>query len=162
MNTQKVAITVPKDLIVIVKGWTNHEYPMICPGINLQVDHVAQYHNHQSSIINRQSQYVPHYPLFSRLTLRFLMYILKIYTIRRDDKMETAKLFQNGSSQAVRLPKAFRIPGNEVKIFKNGNQVILEPIETTWDSLFDSLSEFPEDFMKDGRNQPAMQKRESF
>ena len=32
--------------------------------------------------------------------------------------METAKLFQNGSSQAVRLPKAFRIPGNEVKIFK--------------------------------------------
>ena len=78
------------------------------------------------------------------------------------DKMETAKLFQNGSSQAVRLPKAFRIPGNEVKIFKNGNQVILEPIETTWDSLFDSLSEFPEDFMKDGRNQPDMQKRQSF
>ena len=76
--------------------------------------------------------------------------------------METAKLFQNGSSQAVRLPKAFRIPGNEVKIFKNGNQVILEPIETTWDLLFDSLSEFPEDFMKDGRNQPAMQKREPF
>ena len=72
------------------------------------------------------------------------------------------QIFQNGSSQAVRLPKAFRIPGNEVKIFKKGNQVILEPIETTWDSLFESLSEFPEDFMKDGRNQPAMQKRESF
>ena len=35
-------------------------------------------------------------------------------------------------------------------------------IETTWDSLFDSLSEFPEDFMEDGRNQPDMQKRESF
>lgn len=75
--------------------------------------------------------------------------------------METAKLFQNGSSQAVRLPKAFRIPGNDVKIFKKGSQVILEPIETTWDSLFESLSEFPEDFMKDGRNQPAMQKRMS-
>ena len=69
--------------------------------------------------------------------------------------METAKLFQNGSSQAVRLPKAFRISGNEVKIFKKGNQVILEPIEMTWDSLFESLSEFPEDFMKDGRNQPG-------
>jgi antitoxin VapB len=90
------------------------------------------------------------------------MYILKIYTIRKGNKMETAKLFQNGSSQAVRLPKAFRIPGNEVKIFKNGNQVILEPIETTWDSLFDSLGEFPEDFMEDGRNQPTVQKRESF
>ncbi len=76
--------------------------------------------------------------------------------------MTTAKLFQNGSSQAVRLPKEFRIPGNEVKIFKHGNQVILEPIEMTWDSLFESLNEFPEDFMQDGRNQPDMQKREVF
>jgi len=91
------------------------------------------------------------------------MYILNVYTIRRGNKSGNSKnYFKNGSSQAVRLPKAFRIPGNEVKIFKNGNQVVLEPIETTWDSLFDSLSEFPEDFMKDGRNQPAMQKRESF
>lgn len=76
--------------------------------------------------------------------------------------MNTAKLFQNGSSQAVRLPKEFRIPGTEVKIYKRGNQVILEPIETSWDSLFDSLSEFPDDFMQDGRKQPSMQKRESF
>ncbi|MBF0231562.1 MAG: antitoxin [Desulfamplus sp.] len=76
--------------------------------------------------------------------------------------METAKLFQNGSSQAVRLPKEFRIHGNEVRIFKKGKHVILEPIETTWDSLFESLSEFPEDFMKEGRNQPDLQKRESF
>jgi len=75
--------------------------------------------------------------------------------------METAKLFQNGSSQAVRLPKEFRMPGNKVKIFKKGNTVILEPIETIWDQLFESLSEFPEDFLKDGRNQPGMQKRES-
>ena len=89
------------------------------------------------------------------------MYILIVYT-KRGGKMETAKLFKNGSSQAVRLPKAFRIPGNEVKIFKKGNQVILEPIETTWDSLFEALDDFPEDFMKDGRNQPAMQERESF
>ena len=76
--------------------------------------------------------------------------------------MEKAKLFQNGNSQAVRLPKAFRIPGNEVKIFKNGNQVILEPIAMTWDSLFESLNEFPDDFMKEGRQQPDMQKRENF
>lgn len=75
--------------------------------------------------------------------------------------MKTAKLFQNGSSQAVRLPKAFRIPGNEVRIFKKGKQVILEPLETTWDSLFESLSEFPEEFMKEGRNQPAIQERDS-
>lgn len=74
--------------------------------------------------------------------------------------MDRAKLFQNGSSQAVRLPKEFRIPGNEVKIFKQGKRVILEPIEATWDPLFESLSEFPEDFLKEGRSQPGMQKRE--
>jgi len=89
------------------------------------------------------------------------MYIQKVYMSMGGDEMQTAKLFQNGSSQAVRLPREFRIPGNEVKIFKKGNQVILEPIATTWDPLFESLNEFPEDFMKDGRNQPGMQKRES-
>ena len=41
----------------------------------------------------------------------------------------TAKLFQNGRSQAVRLPKAFRFSGTEVKIRKEGNAVILEPLE---------------------------------
>ena len=40
-----------------------------------------------------------------------------------------AKVFQNGRSQAVRLPKAFRFKGNEVKISKKGNKVILEPLE---------------------------------
>lgn len=74
--------------------------------------------------------------------------------------MDTAKLFQNGNSQAVRLPKEFRMPGDMVKISRKGNQVILEPLETTWDSLFDSLGDFPEDFMEDGREQPGMQKRE--
>jgi len=49
-----------------------------------------------------------------------------------------------------------------VKIFKKGKQVILEPIVPTWDSLFESLREFPEDFMNEGRNQPGMQKREPF
>lgn len=76
--------------------------------------------------------------------------------------METAKLFQNGSSQAVRLPKAYRISGKEVKIFKKGKQIIIEPIEATWVSFFESLNDFPEDFMQDGRHQGAMQKRESF
>lgn len=74
--------------------------------------------------------------------------------------MDTAKLFQNGSSQAVRLPKKFRMPGGIVKISRKGNKVILEPLELTWDSLFDSLNDFPEDFMEDGRCQPDMQKRE--
>ena len=75
--------------------------------------------------------------------------------------MEKAKLFQNGNSQAVRLPKEFRMPGNEVTIYKKGNQIIIEPLETTWDALFESLAEFPEDFMEEGRNQPAAQNREA-
>jgi antitoxin VapB len=40
-----------------------------------------------------------------------------------------AKLFQNGRSQAVRIPKAFRFKGTEVKIRKEGDMVILEPLE---------------------------------
>ena len=75
--------------------------------------------------------------------------------------MDTAKLFQSGNSQAVRLPKEFRMAGERVKISKKGNQVILEPLETTWDVLFDSLRGFPDDFMEEGRQQPEMQKRES-
>lgn len=43
--------------------------------------------------------------------------------------MATAKLFQHGRSQAVRLPKEFRLPGTEVRVSKIGNKVILEPIE---------------------------------
>jgi antitoxin VapB len=74
--------------------------------------------------------------------------------------METAKLFQNGNSQAVRLPKEFRMPGDRVKISQRGRQIILEPLETTWDALFEALDDFPEDFMEEGREQPPMQKRE--
>ncbi len=53
----------------------------------------------------------------------------------------TAKIFQNGRSQAIRLPKAFRFKGNEVKISKKGDKVILEPLERSqwpegfWDAF---------------------------
>ena len=43
----------------------------------------------------------------------------------------TAKLFRNGRSQAVRLPKEFRFEGDEVKICKKGKRVILEPLDKT-------------------------------
>ena len=76
--------------------------------------------------------------------------------------MNTAKLFQTGRSQTVRLPKDFRMPGQEVKIYKQGNKVILEPLNTSWEALLMSLDEFPDDFMQDGREQPEMQKREDF
>jgi antitoxin VapB len=73
--------------------------------------------------------------------------------------MKTAKLFQNGQSQAVRLPKEFRFEGDEVIIKRSGNTVVLIPANHSWDALADSLSKFSSDFMDD-RNQPAVQSRE--
>lgn len=48
------------------------------------------------------------------------------------EKKETrAKLFKNGGSQAVRLPKEFQFEGSEVRIFRQGQFVVLEPVATT-------------------------------
>ena len=46
--------------------------------------------------------------------------------------METAKLFWTGRSQAVRLPKDFRFHGNQVRIRRHGDSVILEPVADAW------------------------------
>ena len=75
--------------------------------------------------------------------------------------MKTAKIFQNGQSQAVRLPKEFRFDDSEVFIKKTGNVVQLIPRTDSWNSLFRSLEKFSSDFMGD-RVQPELDKRESF
>lgn len=49
--------------------------------------------------------------------------------------MPTAKVFWSGRSQAVRLPRAFRFDGTEVRISRRGNAVILEPVSDTWEWL---------------------------
>ena len=54
--------------------------------------------------------------------------------------METAKLFRNGQSQAVRIPKEFRFEGTEVFIKKIGNAILLVPYRESWQTLFDSLN----------------------
>jgi len=74
--------------------------------------------------------------------------------------MNTAKVFQNGRSQAIRLPKEFRFEGDEVFVHKVGNAVVLLPVQHSWDTLFESLNLFSEDFMSDGRQQPLPQKRD--
>ena len=75
--------------------------------------------------------------------------------------MKTAKLFQNGKSQAVRLPKEFRIEGTEVYIKRQGEAIILLPKKPAWDSLINSLNHFSKDFRME-RNQPeADQSRET-
>ncbi len=73
--------------------------------------------------------------------------------------MKTAKIFQNGQSQAVRLPKEFRFEGEEVFIKKSGNTVVLIPANQSWDALAQSLNKFSDDYMQD-RNQPQQQSRE--
>jgi antitoxin VapB len=72
--------------------------------------------------------------------------------------MNTAKLFKNGKSQAVRLPKEFKFEGNEVYIKKVGRLVILIPQNDPWKSLMDSLDKFSDDFMFE-REQPQAAKR---
>lgn len=66
--------------------------------------------------------------------------------------MERAKLFKNGQSQAVRLPKKFRFEGTEVFIKREGNAVVLLPVQVDWKAWLESL-DFPTDFM-DEREQP--------
>jgi len=74
--------------------------------------------------------------------------------------MATAKLFQNGRSQAVRLPKEYNFSGTEVLIQKVGASVILFPKDQVWETFLQGLYGFTEDFMSDGRQQPEMQERE--
>jgi len=76
--------------------------------------------------------------------------------------MTTAKLFQNGQSQAVRLPKEFRFDNmKEVFIKKINGMVVLIPKErmNKWDDFFNNLDNFSEDFMTE-RVQPTLDKRE--
>ena len=69
----------------------------------------------------------------------------------------TAKLFKHGRSQAVRLPKEFRLPGKEVRVSRVGNGVLLEPIEMDIDAWFAELDEYHDvPFMEEGRQQPPM------
>jgi len=69
--------------------------------------------------------------------------------------METAKLFWSGRSQAVRLPKDFRIEGSEVRIRRHGASVILEPIASDW-AWLDALSgPIDDDFREAVAQQPS-------
>jgi antitoxin VapB len=74
-----------------------------------------------------------------------------------------AKLFRNGRSQAVRLPREFRLPGDTVKVRRFGAGVLLEPVTVDVDAWFQQLDELrDESFMKGGRNQPKMPVRKIF
>jgi len=65
----------------------------------------------------------------------------------------TAKLFRNGASQAVRLPKEFRFDGDEVCIKRIGSAVLLFPKDGAWDLMAAAVGQADDDFLPQ-RNQP--------
>lgn len=77
-----------------------------------------------------------------------------------DLMVETAKIFSNGGSQAVRLPKNFRFDTDEVEINRIGEIVILVPRKKRWAGLLESLDMFTDDFMEDGRSDLNAEERE--
>lgn len=93
-------------------------------------------------------------------TVDFL-YIM-VYTLSKGcDIMETAKIFENGRSQAVRLPKKYRFSVDEVVVQRIGSSLMLTPKEKVIDNFLDSLDEFTDDFMEDGRYFGTQDERES-
>jgi antitoxin VapB len=80
-----------------------------------------------------------------------------IYHEANMDETGVAKIFMHGRSQAVRLPKAFRLPGNRVGVRRVGSGVLLEPKYedvNEWFAALDRYRDVP--FMEDGRDQPPM------
>ncbi|MGA9111716.1 MAG: type II toxin-antitoxin system VapB family antitoxin [Smithella sp.] len=72
--------------------------------------------------------------------------------------MNTAKIFTNGRSQAIRLPKEYRFKGDEVYINKIDDIVVIMPKNKKMASLMNTLDKFTGDFMEE-RNQPSIQSR---
>jgi antitoxin VapB len=74
---------------------------------------------------------------------------------------QTARVFKNGQSQAIRLPKAFRFSSKEVFIRREGEDVIISPKPDSWEDFFASDRRPTSDFMEK-RDQLEMEEREMF
>ena len=75
--------------------------------------------------------------------------------------MMTAKIFENGRSQAVRLPKECRFDTDEVAVNRIGDIVLLMPKTNKWSSFMQAIDMFSDDFMQDGREGSLEQEREA-
>jgi antitoxin VapB len=73
--------------------------------------------------------------------------------------MGTARVFRSGNSQAVRLPKQFRLKSKEVEIFRRGDEIVLREKNGTMVRAFDLLAGLPDDFNRVGRDKDRPQKR---
>ncbi len=75
----------------------------------------------------------------------------------------TAKLFKNGRSQAVRLPRELRFEGDRVRVRRVGRGVLVEPLFADVDLWYGALDELAtEPLMAAGRDQPVAPKRQMF
>lgn len=77
--------------------------------------------------------------------------------------LQTAKLFTNGSSQAVRLPKEFRFQGTEVYVQKVGGCILLSPKDRVWETFMEGVGGFTEDYfeaIEQNRSDDVPSKRE--
>ena len=75
--------------------------------------------------------------------------------------MLTTKVFKSGNSQAVRIPREYKIEASELFINKIGSTIVIFPKNDPWELFKKSLTDFSDDYFIDGRNQPKMQKRET-
>ncbi len=73
--------------------------------------------------------------------------------------MGTARVFRSGNSQAVRLPKQFRLKTEEVEIFRRGEEIVLREKVGSMVRAFDLLADLPDDFEVRGRQKDRPQKR---
>ena len=75
--------------------------------------------------------------------------------------MTYARVFQSGNSQAVRLPKEFRLNAEQVEIFRQGDDIVLRQTPTNTAAVFDILATLPADFLAQGREDTPPQEREA-
>ncbi len=68
--------------------------------------------------------------------------------------MTTARVFNSGNSQAIRLPKEFRVEGREVEIFRRGREIVLREPESDMARAFELLVSLPDDFLADRGEEP--------
>jgi antitoxin VapB len=74
--------------------------------------------------------------------------------------MAVARVFRSGNSQAVRLPKEFRLKSKEVEIFRRGEEIVLREKGRGLARAFEILANLPDDFFPEGRKDSPPQERE--
>lgn len=74
--------------------------------------------------------------------------------------MKITKVFKSGNSKAVRIPKEFQLKGDEVEIFKRDNEIIIREIPKDLTEAFKLLSQLPDDFFAEDREDTLPQERE--